>query len=432
MDFRKGRIFTLKVLLILIFGVIAYRLYSIQIKDVYSFYGRYHRYKKNRKVLSAKRGLIYDRNGIALAGNIQIFKLEFNPGIFSQNLPDSISNYRIKRKFQKIASIVSAVTSREEDVILTKIEEHYFRYPNGFELITDMTVEEKEGILNRLSAYGIEGILSIPQNSERVYPKGRLAASIIGLYTRNEARNGVEKDFNKILTGNDGWLEVIRYGSGQNRHFSQLERNMPEPGNSIYLTIDTHIQTILEKNLEFGLQETNAKNALGIIISTDTGEILAMKGISADWKDKSVKYQHSLPIYPINWRFEPGSTLKPFVALFAMEKGGVTATDTFDCHTRRVGARKISDVEEFGKLSTKDIIVHSSNVGMSYLVEQLSERELYNNLVNFGFGHRSGILLGGGKSWCSTKTQTMVRVFPAFTLIWSGNLHYSFTISLCI
>lgn len=398
MNFRKGRIFTIRIFLLLIFGVIFYRLYSIQIKDVYSFYGRYHRYKENRIIIPAERGLIYDRNGVALAGNEQAFKLEFNPGLFFQSLPDSTNPELVDVKFKEIANIISSVTSHQSDIILKRIENHYLSYPNGFELITDITVEEKEGILNRLKAYNLEGVLSIPQSSRRVYPKGNLAASLIGLFTEGRARSGVERDFNKILTGSDGWLEVIRYGTGQNKYFSQLEHTLPKQGNSIYLTIDTHIQTILEKNLEYGLSETNANNALGIIVSTNTGEILALKGLSAVWKEKSVNYQHSLPIYPVSWCFEPGSTLKPFVALFAMENGGIVAADSFDCQTRRVGARKISDVEEFGKLSTKDIIVHSSNVGMSFLVEELSNNLLYSKLVDFGFGHKSGILLGGESS----------------------------------
>ena len=394
MNLKKTRIFTLKFVLIVIFGLIVYRLYSIQIKDIYSLYGKYHRYKTNRKILSAERGLIFDRNGISLAGNTQIFKLEFHPGIFSQNFPDSVSSRVLDNSFYNVAGVVSEESDQSLQTILKRIQNHFYTYPNGFELITDLSIHQKEAILNRLQKEELVGIISIPQKSDRIYPKGTLAAPLIGLFSSDVAKSGIEKDFDQILRGDDGWIEVIRYGTGQNKHFSQLERKNSKPGNSIYLTIDTHIQTILEKNLEIGLKETNAKSAIGIIVTVKNGEILAMKGLSSEWKDESIKYQHSLPIYPINWRFEPGSTLKPIIALFAMENGKVDADDLYDCSRRRIGYREISDVEEFEDLTTKEIIVHSSNVGMSYLVEELSDDYLYDRLVDFGFGHKSGILLG--------------------------------------
>lgn len=394
MNFKKSRMLTFKIVLILIFGLIVYRLYSIQIKDVYSLYGKYHRYKKNRELLPAERGLIYDRNGIALAGNLQIFKLEFHPGIFSQQLSDSLSNYHLKEKFREISDIVARSASRKSEIIFERINKFYYKNPNGFELIKDITVKEKDEILTKLKNIGVEGVYSLPQESQRVYPKQELAASLIGLCSENGAESGIEKYFDDTLTGDDGWLEVIRYGTGENRHFSQLERKNPVPGKSIYLTIDAHVQTILENNLEWGLKRSNAENAMGIIVTVDNGEILAMRGISKNWQEKSINYQHSLPIYPISWRFEPGSSLKPIVALFAMERGKVVSQDTFDCKTRRIGSREITDVEEFGKLSTKDIIVHSSNVGMSYLVDKIPDNYLYKRLVDFGFGYKTGILLG--------------------------------------
>ncbi|MCK4357607.1 MAG: hypothetical protein KAW92_02470 [Candidatus Cloacimonetes bacterium] len=391
----KGRISVIKVIFVSIFFIIIYRLYSVQILDKYKFYNRYHRYKNKKVVIPADRGIIYDRNGIPFVENKKLFKLELCPDNTRWTNTDSVSSFEKQKIYNLISIIISRHTSKPSDIYLKRIENFAHKYPNGFEIVTNLDVVSKNNILSELEKNQIIGILYFKQPSIRIYPQGDLACPLIGYYTNGNGLCGIEQTFDKELTGIDGWAEVIQYGSGKNYHFSDMDIKKPMKGNSIFLSIDAHIQSILEKNLKEGLKNYDAKNAIGIIISPKNGDILAMSGISEDYLDASIRTKHSIPIFPINWLFEPGSTLKPITSLLAIEKDLFKSSDIIDCYTRQVGRRIISDVKPFKELTFKDVIAHSSNVGITRIVDQLTKIDLYNRMIELGFGNKTGITLDG-------------------------------------
>ncbi|MCK4338978.1 MAG: hypothetical protein KAW87_03185 [Candidatus Cloacimonetes bacterium] len=393
----KGRIFVIKVIFVSIFFIVIYRLYSIQILDKYKFYNKYHRYKNKKIVIPADRGIIYDCNGISFVENKKIFKLELCPNNTRWTNTDSVRQLADeKQKIHNLISIIIAKhTGKPSDIFIKRIENFAPKYQNGFELVKNLDVVSKNNILSELEKNQIIGITCFKQPSIRIYQQGDLACPLIGYYTNENGICGIEQTFNKELTGIDGWAEVIQYGTGWHYHFPDMDIKKPVRGNSVYLSIDAHIQSILEKNLKDGLRNYNAKNAIGIIISPKNGDILAMSGISEDYLVASIRIKHSIPIFPINWLFEPGSTLKPITALLAIEKDLFKSSDIIDCYTRQVGRRIISDVKPFNELTFKEVIAYSSNVGITRIVDELSKIDLYNRLIELGFGNKTGITLDG-------------------------------------
>lgn len=391
----KGRIFILKLCFLAIFLVIVYRLFAIQILDVFDFYDKYGRYRNKKVVIPAERGIIYDRNGVPLAENKKLFKLELCPSIISFAHSDSVTAEEKEYIYEKIAEIVTTHTGENKEFYLKKIRSYAPAYPNGFEFIVNLDARTKEAILNDIEKEKIQGVTAYPWQSTRVYPRGSLAGPLIGLYSTNGALCGIERSFDDVLTGTDGWVEVVQYGTGERYHFENMDRQEPIPGNSVYLTIDTQMQSILEKNLLAGLRTYGAKHAIGIIISAKNGDILAMRGFSASDTSAATLSVHANPILPISWLFEPGSIMKPFTALLALEKGLFQPDDILDCSTRKIGTRTISDVTPHTTLSFKEVLTQSSNVGITRVVDKLSAEEFYHHLISCGFSCKTCVQLPG-------------------------------------
>ncbi|MEA2104454.1 MAG: penicillin-binding protein 2 [Candidatus Cloacimonadota bacterium] len=404
MNISKGRIYVVIFFVLIVFSAIIWRLYAVQIRDIYGFCDRYYRYKPNRQIIPADRGIIYDRNGIPLAGNEKTFTLQFCPSIMDCAQADSLSAEDSLQIYRWIASAISESTSADFNVIYNRLKKFSHDYPNGFELIRDVDVLQKNSIKSTLAKNKVNGLQEFKQKSKRIYPKEELAGAVIGLYKEEEAKCGIEYVFDDDLSGEDGWYEFIRYATGEKYRTTDMKEKKQIPGNSVYLTIDSHVQTILEKYLKEGLIETKSKHALGIIVSVTSGDILGISGISADYLNVSTHASHSIPLYPVSWLFEPGSIVKPIVMLMALEENKFAHDHIFDCNTRWIGKRKIVDVKELDDLTMKGVIAHSSNVGMSYIADELSDEYIHDRLMDFGFGHKTGILLTGEQSGVVPKT----------------------------
>ncbi|MBN2017076.1 MAG: PASTA domain-containing protein [Candidatus Cloacimonetes bacterium] len=397
MQENKGRITSIKVIFILVFLVFIIRLFSIQILDVYGFYNNYQRYKNKKNIIPAERGFIFDRHGIALAGNKKLYKLEFCPKLIHWDKKDSLSIQDRKIVYDEITNIVSLHTDKTYQELQERIATFEEKFPYGFELVRQIDAAQKDKILLALKGQGIYGVIEYKQKSERVYPKGNLAGPLIGFYEYDNDRAlcGIELVSNNELTGEDGWSEVIQYGTGDDYHFDDMPLQTPTAGKSIYLTIDAHLQAILEKNLKLGIEEYDAKGAIGIIVSPHTGEIYAMRGFNREYLDCSVRASHTFPIYPINWQYEPGSTMKPVTTLIAIEDDIYHANDLIDCRTRKIGNRTIFDVKPLEYLPFKHVLARSSNCGITRIADNIEPFKLYKTLTELGFGHKSGIILNG-------------------------------------
>ncbi len=394
---NKGRITAVKTIFLFIFLVFIIRLFTIQILDIYGFYNNYQRYKNKKNIIPADRGCVYDRNGVALAGNRKLFKLEFCPKLISWDKKDSLSVADTAIIYQEVCSAVAQNTDKSLQELLQRLDKYAQDFPYGFELVRHIDAAQKDRILKLLEIQGIHGVIDYKQKSERIYPKGNLAGPLIGFYDYDteQALCGVELACNNELTGQDGWNEVIQYGTGDDYHFDDMPLQEPITGKSIYLTIDVHLQAILEKNLREGMQEYDAKGAIGIIISPKNGEIYALRGFNRDYLEGSVRTEHTLPIYPISWQYEPGSTMKPVTMLIAIEDNIYHSNDIIDCHTRKIGNRTISDVKPLTYLPFKNILAKSSNCGITRIADNIESYQLYKTLTELGFGHKTGIILNG-------------------------------------
>ncbi|WP_339732163.1 penicillin-binding protein 2 [uncultured Gimesia sp.] len=237
------------------------------------------------------------------------------------------------------------------------------------------------------------------QEYRRQYPQGALAAHALGLRDIDgKGQGGLEEAFDHLICGQDGHRFLIRDAHGRVIEVRNDSREAARNGETLVVTLDSIIQLYTERQLQAIIQEWQPKSACAIVMDVKTGEVLAMASAP------TFNLNHPEAISESAWKntaiasiYEPGSTLKPFIVAAALEKGLLEKYEEFDCEQGeyRMGKRLLHDHHSYGMLSVTDILVKSSNIGMAKIGERLTNPGLYESVMAFGFGQKTGIQLPG-------------------------------------
>ena len=406
MKFRLSIFLILNGLFILIW--VGY-LFNVQILDPHNFEPVISkRHHLSKQIVISYRGNILDRNQQLLVSSIKLYQIDIDRNAIIQYCKrNATKQIKIAEIYNKVAKIISERTDVKYKSIVKKLNSA--RQANSVYIGKDITENQITEIKKEFDSEKIPGLVKNFSGIKRTYPKNKLAARLLGMVSSVNDDNaesiyrvkgicGLEATFENELAGKYGWHEVFSDAKNQNIPFLFLKERKPQNGNSIVLTIDSDLQEIVETNLTIGLEKYDAKNAIGIIMNPETGEILAMAGINREDKHKSPASIRSLQNMPVSFMFEPGSTLKPITALLALEKNIYKPEDKIDCRDYHLENRLIKDAHEYRYLSFKDIIAHSSNVGISKIVEKIGSKVLYERMIALGFGHKTGSNLSGEAS----------------------------------
>jgi len=409
MNIRIKFFIAFNILLILIW--IGY-LFSIQILDAHRLKSTVQiRQNPSKEILIPNRGNIYDREGGLLVSSIKYYQLDVDRRAIIDNCKRG-SELPSKEVFKKIAKIISENSAAKKNFLLKRLNKKP-QYSSIF-LTTDISENQLHIIKQEFAKEKIKGLVATFSNIKRSYPHDKLGANFLGIiddckrsnsgnsiYT-TIGKNGIEATYNEQLCGEIGWRETIYDANNRIVPLLFLKEKAAKPGKSVYLTIDMEIQEILEEKLIIGLKEYQAKNAIGIVMEPNTGEILAMAGLAHDHKKRSAKELRSVTNIAASFMFEPGSTLKPITALLALEENIYKPSDIIDCTDYHLEyeqeERVIKDDHKYRTLSFKDIIAYSSNVGISRIVEEIGSKVLYERMIAMGFGHKTGSNISGEAS----------------------------------
>jgi cell division protein FtsI (penicillin-binding protein 3) len=359
------------------FGFIAviFRLVDIMLFNHEWFSAKAKFQQIRKEVIPVKRGIIFDRRGRELAVNLDTESIYADPSEIAS--PD------------KVANALSEKINQRSDIILAKLNtDKKFNW-----IARKLDTEYIQGI-KELKLRGI-GFVS---ETKRYYPKGNLAAHIIGFVNvDNNGLEGVEQKYDKHLVSRSEEAYVFRDAKGNVLSDGQT-LNREIKGNNLVLTIDEGLQYILEKNLEKAFLDWKAASATAIMMDPYTGEILAMANRPTfDINNPADATAAERRNRAITDCYEPGSTFKIIAATAALEEGVVKPNTKFDCSAGyiEVGGKKIKDAHKHGVLSFKEVIQKSSNVGIIKIGLSLGKERLYEHIKSFGFGERTKIDLTG-------------------------------------
>ena len=250
----------------------------------------------------------------------------------------------------------------------------------------------------------------------RFHPNRELAAQVIGITgSDDKGLEGLEFSYNSILEGKNRNIQITKDAAG--RYYNE-EKNIRESlkGDSLVLTIDSTIQFISENALKKAVDDNSAVSGTAIVMKPDTGEILAMSHYPTFNPNSFADFDRS------TWRnravsdtFEPGSTMKVFVAAAVVENRYANPKSLFFCEkgSYRVGGATVKDTHSYEWLTLKEIIKYSSNIGAIKLSELMGKKMLSDTLMSFGFGSKTDIETPGDATGTLTNYKKWSKIDTA-------------------
>lgn len=355
------------------------------------------------RVISPKRGTIYDSTGKPLAVSAGVDTVSINP-----NLIDD------KNK-EKIARALSDIFELDYNSVFEKVNSGAY-----FKTIIKKVEHDKISELEKwMSDNKISRGINIDSDSKRYYPYNNLASSLIGFCgTDNQGLYGIEYTWDSVLTGIPGRITTLKDINSQEIPDENESYIPAENGSNIVLTIDYNLQSIAEKYLKQAVTENNCSRGGNVIMmNPSTGDILAMATypdynlntpfepytdeLSAIWdtlsaEEKTAKLGEVYKNRAVSDGYEPGSTFKILTAAIALEEN-ITETDIandFFCSgSMHVGDRDISCWKKNGAhahQTLRQALQNSCNPAFMQLGARIGTRTLYKYYKAFGLFDKSG------------------------------------------
>ncbi len=372
------RILLTEIGLLLFAGVIVIRLLYIQLWERSKYEAMARKQYVLEIPLEAKRGVIYDRNMNALVMNEPCISV----GLDKRQMEGTSQQYA-----KRLAPVLGVSANWLRNRIRSVKGQFVW-------LRRRLDVEYAA----RISALNLPGI-RLEKETRRVYPHHEVASHIIGFTdVDNKGIEGIELQFNDILSGKDGFITIQRDGFGRAVPENVIRREEPVDGKSLVLTIDYILQTIATEELRNAINLYNAKSGTVIILNPQTGEILAMANEPSYNPNKAGQYSFDARRNrAVTDAYEPGSTFKivPFAAM--LENHLKKPDDLMFCENGAflLRGRRIRDTKAHAWLTMQDVFAYSSNIGTVKMALELGEQRLYEMARKFGFGRETGIRLPG-------------------------------------
>jgi cell division protein FtsI (penicillin-binding protein 3) len=367
------RLYILLGFLLFWFLVICGRLVWLQIINYGDYTQRAAKQQQRSIEVSPVRGNIYDRRGNELAMTVSVDSVFAVPS----EVPD------VHSTSQLLARVLKADASEIEGRMHAS---HAFAW---------IARKIDNSTSARIRALNLKGIY-FQKESKRFYPKGELAAQVLGYVgLDDDGLGGVEREFQSKLTGKPGKMLITM--DNKRRWLGRVEKN-PDPGENVVLTIDEKIQYIVERELARAIDDTHAEAGTVIVQNPHTGEVLAL----ANWPTFNPNIFNKVNPQALKNRsvsdvYEPGSTFKLVTLAAALEEKITNPDEVVDCQMGSIvlNGLRIHDHKAYGGLTVTQILEKSSDVGAIKIALRLGEERFDRYIRAFGFGAQTRIELPG-------------------------------------
>ncbi len=325
------------------------------------------------QVIPAYRGLITDRNGQPLAVSTPVTTVIANP----QQI--------IAATAAQIDRLAAALDLSPSD-LQRRLE--LYRNKSFMYLSRQLPASQAQAILE-MQVPGVDA----RQEYKRFYPAGEVTAQLVGITDIDDVgQEGIELAYNAWLGGESGVRKVLQDPSRRVIKDISLIK-AAKPGRELRLSIDLRVQYVAYRALKAAVHKHGAKSGSVVVLDVESGEVLAMANQpSFNPNDRSVVEPGSIRNRAMLDLIEPGSTVKPFTMLAALESGLFEANSEIDTSPGRleVDYKTFVDPQDYGRLNLTQILAKSSQVGTTKIALQLnpdSTRELFERV---GLGESTG------------------------------------------
>lgn len=319
-------------------------------------------FRKNN--VAAARGNIFDAAGNILAESREVFRISIAPGEIKD---PAIVVRDLRDAGVRPEWIRASVDKRRKWITLPGL---YF----------------SADVSDLISRAGVHPV-SVMSREYAIAPGIR---RIVGaLDASGRAVGGIEQALDSILRGDSAVAAVARDVHGRRLDSPNEWTSIPRAGSNVTLTINRDLQDICERALARAVDSLGAQGGDIVVMNPINGEVLAMAS------DR--RAQKSFSITAVTEPFEPGSTLKPFIAAELFEKGRARADEVVDTHNGKLVLNKriITDLHTAKSMTLADVIRFSSNIGIVEFGSRLNDREKYELLRDLGMGVQTGVPLPG-------------------------------------
>ncbi|MDO9636493.1 MAG: penicillin-binding protein 2 [Thiobacillus sp.] len=370
LNLAPWRMATVGSLLLAGLAVVAARAFYLQGLNTDYLQGKGDAVSNRNLTLPAHRGQIADRNGQLLAISTPVESLWARPD-------------ELKLSAEQQAHLARVLGIKPEDLAKTLA-----RTTRGeFSVRRPVTPEQAA----RITAMGAPG-LHLRREFRRYYPAGEVAAHVVGFTNVDDlGQEGVERAYQDWLAGREGRRQILRDRRGNTiRDLAPIKT--AQMGGNLTLALDLNIQYLAHREPAAAIVKNKAKGGSVVVLDAKTGEILALANPPIFNPNNRRNYSPE----PMRNRavidtFEPGSTIKPFVAAAVLERGLYKPGSVIDTpETWRVGAKLVRDLHPHPQMTVSEIIQKSSNVGAVKLAMSLTPQQYWDVLHRSGFGALPG------------------------------------------
>ncbi len=388
--------------------------------------------------LTAARGDIYDRNMNILAASTTVETVFIDPNEIAKEMEKPENSGLL----DTIANGLSNILGVEPDFVRMQAADTKYRYKAIERKISEELADEVRTFINDNKIKGVY----LETDAKRYYPYSSLGAQLLGFVSDdNIGTEGLEAYYNSYLEGVAGKVVTTKGNYGSEMPYTFEKYYDATNGDSLVLTIDTTVQSYLEKNLQAAIDRYEIQNgAFGIVMDVNSGAIVAMATLGSfdpndhraiydevlnerleqqyqqllrlqkgteEFEKAKTEYNQAVAAARLKqWRnrcvsdgYEPGSTFKVISLAEALDCGAATVNDTYYCS----GAEKIADREQVvhcwkaaghGAETTAQALGNSCNIAFGHIGVQLGGTRFYEYAQDFGITERTGVDLPG-EAW---------------------------------
>ena len=452
-NWRKKQLFAKRssiMLLIILFFLLAYtlRLLNIQYlqKSKYVAFMNEQLLSINKEI--GQRGVIYDNKGKKLAFNNRKYTIAINPSLLND---EKIHNEIVK---DIVAIRDSGIIKLENNVLenLLNLASEGNKYKRLAKDIDDEQKEKIDELLANIEREKIKGspkyktILQFEKSIERKYYKQDEYEKLIGMVRFTEESkdeklgiSGLEKQYQNYLVEKKRDIPKL-YGLNKKNILALSKETLFSDlnGKNLYLTIDADLNFILNDEIRTQFKNANAYEAYGLIMDPNSGKILAVAAFS---KDKNLLRNNIFQS-----QYEPGSIFKPLIVAAAMNEKFINENSRFDVGDGRIQRFKKTIRESSrstrGVITTREVIMKSSNVGMVLISDYFTNALFEDYLKAFGLYDKTGVdfpnelkpYTSSYKNWDGLKKNNMafgqgvvitpIQMITAFSAVVNGGTLY--------